>query len=140
MTLVGDIVTALRRSLGKERQAGESDPIKETLQDATQTALDAYEGKLDAMSLEGDYKRAQIANLYIENRKANAEARKLEAEAEMAEIRLARERVQSYLDLFERMGVEIGITRLPDGRLAITIGDDLVKLLPERDGGVEKDN
>lgn len=103
-------------------------------QDATALTVSAVTGKLAAASLEGEIKKAEIAERYAnarkanaEARKANAEARKADAEAAQVEERTARERVQRAIEAVEILGAEVRFTLLPDGRPCFTLGDGLTE-------------
>jgi hypothetical protein len=91
--------------------------------DAGGLTVSAVAGKLEGASLEGEIRRAEIARLF-------AEARKLNAEAEKIEVDTAGSRLEQVLQLANAMEVRVGLSRLPDGTPCITLGDGLGAEIP----------
>jgi hypothetical protein len=95
----------------------------EGVQDATELATSAVTGKLEGASLEGEFKRAQIAEHYANARRANAEAGKIEADTAWSDL-------ERCIDLAQRLGAPVGVSKLPDGRLCISLGEGPTAQLP----------
>jgi hypothetical protein len=104
----------------EHRRAGTSEaPVAQAVTEATRTAVGAYEGKLEGMSLEGEFKRAQIEREYAEARRANAEARKIEVET-------AGMQLERHLLLARQLNIPLRVVQLPDGTLGIALGERII--------------
>lgn len=95
---------------------------RQAVRDASQIVVQAAAGRLEAASLDGDLKRAQIAQLYAQATRDNAEAKVLNEEA-------AAKRIENALRLAEAFGVRASVERLPDGTFALVLGGAVIQQL-----------
>lgn len=114
--LVGSMVRLWQRFLG-EVQNNEAPPSTKAIGNATKLASEAATGKLEAASLEGNLKLAEIAQAYANARLLNAQAKKIEEETALL-------RVEKSLEVVRMLGVKLEVARLPDGTPALLLGDE----------------
>lgn len=115
---VSIVVRKLVAKTGWKSQPDIANVVTEGVQNATELATSAVTGKLEGASLEGDLKRAQIAELYANARKSNAEAGKIERETAWLEM-------ERCIEIAQLLGASVGVSKLADGRLCLTMGEGL---------------
>jgi hypothetical protein len=93
---------------------------------ATTTAVAALEGKLRSTSLDGVLKEAYILEAYANARLKNAQAEKQEAETEKLRQDMAFARLERVIALCESHGTPVKVIPQPGGRLAVSIGENLM--------------
>jgi hypothetical protein len=131
--LAREVAQALQNLSERRSNAGKSgipDVVREGLPSLTSVAVGAVEGTLKSRSLDGELKQAQILAAYGEARERNANAEKLEAEAELARIAVARARLEAALDACKAFGVDPVVALSASNAPALVLG---LGLAEERD-------
>jgi hypothetical protein len=117
--IVGYLVGAVQRIVNtlsgppSEERGQES---RRAIAQATKLAAEAAAGRLEAASLEGDIKSAEIAERYANARLLNAQAAKVEEETAWA-------RLEKAISVAQMLGVSVDIATLADGTPAVVLGD-----------------
>ena len=119
------LVFQAARKLAKKDATEEVGALAHGLAHATKLASNAAAGKLEAISLEGPMKQAEIANVYADIRLKNADIRVKNAQAQEIEERIAFARVERVVKLIMTLGVPVDAAQLADQVEALLLGDGL---------------
>lgn len=127
--LASEVADVLRDLSANRTGAGKAalpSTLTEGLPALTATALGAVEGTLRSKSLDGALKEAQVVATYEEARERNANAAKLQAEADLARIQAARARLALALEACRAFGVDPVTALGASGSPAVVLGEGLI--------------